>query len=625
MRQALQKTWPVTVIGLALTAFIAGAVYYFESEALTNRAQARTEQILNRAKNRFQQLVWHVGLTADYLKTSQPRWTQDSLSNFLARLEPDMPQDSSWIVSEVLPKSAAELERAPVVFASPQWIGKLAGFDIFSVAELGALRQTEQSQAAEKARLDFLSSGFKDDYWKSGSILVTQNVPSESGNQRKFILSRIVPTPEISALLEIDDGRTFAVQNPDVPDVIVGNAALLGGPTVLTRNFDLQDLRLRMTLEPVVPLRPSVWLPILIIGTLLTSVVSLALISKHLGLRLRHDSDQLSGARLSLSQIKNSEEALFENAGTANCLVEPITGRFLRVNSRLVELLGYSADELLKMRLADIVHPDDVAASNPASENFTALARPYIQFEQRYLHKNGTVVYCLVNSRAIQSLNGSPEAFATAIIDISEAKAQERLRDNLVRELAHRVRNNVQLTATIARQTAKTARSVRDFDDKFQKRLNALRAAQDALFDTNWTAAPLDMIIKRSLAPFQQSEAVRLEVSVPPILLPPQHAQTVAIAVHELAANSNVWGALSRNGRAKLAGRVENTKLGEVLILDWTEESDFVVKPPKKRGFGMRMLEIGLPEQFAGTAELKWKKNGLDYRATLPLANAKLA
>lgn len=646
MRQAIRHTWPVTAIGITITALVAVASYYFEYEALAKRAVMRNEQILLRAQDRFQRLVWHVELAADYMEHSDPRLNSAVLSNFLTRLEPDMPSGSSWMVSQIVPSSQQDLvlqdirtvsgiadaklsgdgnageKLAPVVFASQPWLPQTVGFDLLSVADLKNIASLSQTPA-DGVKFDFVSHPLKQTLWAGGSLFVSQVLSPSASDKKLFVLTRVVPLAEMASLLEIDDGRQFAAQSGVTPGSVVGNAALVGQRGIVSRQLTLKPQGFRVSVDPLKPPRPSVWIPLAFIGTMLTAIFTLVMISRHLGARSRSDQEKLFGAQLSLDRIRTSEEALFENAGTANCVIDYASGRFLRVNSRMVELLGYSQEELLSKRFADVTHPDDIAASQGAADSFSRHSKPYLQFEKRYLHKGGQVLYCLVNSRVVRAAQGEPEALATAILDISESKAQERLRDNLVRELAHRVRNTVQLTASIARQTAKSARSVRDYDDKFQKRLNALRAAQDALFDANWTAAPLDIVVKESLAPFKSATAGQkaLSVSVPGISLAPQHAQTLAIAVHELAANSSVWGALGHNGEAKLMGFIKKSESGDVLVLEWSETSNFSVRPPRKRGFGMRMLEIGLPEQFSGRVELKWRKHGLFYRAELPLAN----
>ena len=68
-----------------------------------------------------------------------------------------------------------------------------------------------------------------------------------------------------------------------------------------------------------------------------------------------------------------------------------------------------------------------------------------------------------MNSKLYYDGNGQPSSYMTVIININDRKQDEATKALLTRELAHRVRNTVQLTSSLARQTATTARSVKDY------------------------------------------------------------------------------------------------------------------------------------------------------------------
>ena len=66
--------------------------------------------------------------------------------------------------------------------------------------------------------------------------------------------------------------------------------------------------------------------------------------------------------------LRSSEKELranFELAGIGQVQTDPKTGRYIRVNNRFCEMVGYSAAELLTMTYLDITHPDDRAAARP--------------------------------------------------------------------------------------------------------------------------------------------------------------------------------------------------------------------------------------------------------------------
>ncbi len=71
----------------------------------------------------------------------------------------------------------------------------------------------------------------------------------------------------------------------------------------------------------------------------------------------------INGALLELDALRQSEEryrALFEQAGTGIAHVS-LAGRFIEVNSKLCDILGYPREELLELTWQDITHPDDIS------------------------------------------------------------------------------------------------------------------------------------------------------------------------------------------------------------------------------------------------------------------------
>ncbi len=323
--------------------------------------------------------------------------------------------------------------------------------------------------------------------------------------------------------------------------------------------------------------------------------------------------------------MQRKELAFFENSGTANCETDYATGRFIRVNEVFCAMLGYGREDLIGKTFADITHPGDVEKSRMALKDRQGAPTPQLQFEKRYIRKDGSVMWAVVNARLTAGENGEPLSYSTVILDISARKADEDTKAMLLRELAHRVRNTVQLTISLARQTARSARSVKDYDSKFQRRLAALSVAQDLLFDTGWKAASLREIAARTVRPFMPDGGSReaLTIDLPDIAVSTQQAQTLAIAIHELASNSAQYGALAHGGSIRFTGKVDgDTSTGRTLNLVWDETSDKRIRAPRKSGFGAVMLNSALPEQFGGTAKLVWRASGLLYEAQLPLPAA---
>ena len=101
----------------------------------------------------------------------------------------------------------------------------------------------------------------------------------------------------------------------------------------------------------------------------------------------------------------------------------------------------------------------------------------------------------------------------------------------------------------------------------------------------------------------------------PGIVLPPATAQTIALALHELATNAAKYGALSSEaGRVNLTWRIQDGKLE----LSWKETSGPQISPPNRRGYGSRAIVAGIERQLGGIVKFDWQTNGLHCTLSVP-------
>lgn len=139
-------------------------------------------------------------------------------------------------------------------------------------------------------------------------------------------------------------------------------------------------------------------------------------------------------------------QAIFDQAGNGSVLVSP-SGKMLRVNQPLCDLLGYSEEELLKRSFQDITHRDDLAADLSLLQAVLAGKRDSYQMEKRYIHRDGEIIYSLLTVSAIRNPNGEVLYLVSQIIDLSP---QKHLEQELRRSLAEqksilKVNNSVAL------------------------------------------------------------------------------------------------------------------------------------------------------------------------------------
>jgi PAS domain S-box-containing protein len=127
-------------------------------------------------------------------------------------------------------------------------------------------------------------------------------------------------------------------------------------------------------------------------------------------------------------QLRESEtrfRATFEQAATGVAHVQ-LDGRWLRVNQRLCDILGYSHEEFLQSTVQNITHPADLEASLNLISRLIADDLPSYAMEKRYIHKDGRHVWCNLTVSLVRNKNAEPLYFIVVIEDITHRKAVEQ-------------------------------------------------------------------------------------------------------------------------------------------------------------------------------------------------------
>ena len=99
--------------------------------------------------------------------------------------------------------------------------------------------------------------------------------------------------------------------------------------------------------------------------------------------------------------------------------------RFLRVNRRMCEILGYSEAELLNLRGRDISHPEDLDMINAERPRLYAGELDAVRIEKRYLRKDGSTVWAASTVTVERNSAGEPLHEIAIYEDIGARKAAE--------------------------------------------------------------------------------------------------------------------------------------------------------------------------------------------------------
>ena len=132
--------------------------------------------------------------------------------------------------------------------------------------------------------------------------------------------------------------------------------------------------------------------------------------------------------------LRESEEqfrAMFDTASIGIAQADPRTGQWLRVNEKMCAITGYSADEMLQMRVLDITHPEDRARDRELFQQVVRAEAPDYRLEKRYVRKDGTLAWVNVNMTVIRDTAGQPTRTVATIENITERKrTEEALRES---------------------------------------------------------------------------------------------------------------------------------------------------------------------------------------------------
>ena len=220
-----------------------------------------------------------------------------------------------------------------------------------------------------------------------------------------------------------------------------------------------------------------------------------------------------------------------------------------------------------------------------------------------------TVSPILENGRVIRVLATSR--------DVTGERLAESHRQLLVNELNHRVKNTLATVQSIANQSLRNAGVDPSIREALEGRLMAIAATHNVLTDQNWSAASLRQIVDGSVTPYRAYPA-QLTISGDDLKVSPKPAVVMALAFHELAINALKYGALSApDGHVDIHWSVDPD---DQLLIEWAERGGPTVRPPERRGFGSRIVEMALPNELGGKVALDYRSDGLRCSIRSPLS-----
>jgi PAS domain S-box-containing protein len=339
-----------------------------------------------------------------------------------------------------------------------------------------------------------------------------------------------------------------------------------------------------------------------------------------------------------ITETKQVQEALLESEERYRLLFDAINdgllvheffdsspGRILEVNSRLCSMTGYSKEELLGKKPPDLVDPDSITDGRDVRKKLND--QGFAVFERVFVTKGGLKIPVEVNSHVFE-LKGKATILAVAR-DITERKVAERSiqaslreKDVLLKEIHHRVKNNLQVISGLLNLQAHhiTGKRAKEIYKESQNRVKTMALIHEELYqEGNLASVGFREYIRQLATNLIRSYrtdpgSVMLDLKMADVDLVVDTAIPCGLIINELVSNALKHAFPKKGGCIRIEfDRKEGDEFHLVVADDGVgmpEELNF----RETRTLGLQLVNI-LVEQLGGTIDLE-QGEGTEFRIT---------
>jgi len=279
-------------------------------------------------------------------------------------------------------------------------------------------------------------------------------------------------------------------------------------------------------------------------------------------------------------------------------------------NSGAHRVFGYAAAEAVGQPITILIPAD---RQSEEREILTRIRRgEHINhFETIRQRKDGTLIVVSLTVSPVKDVNGEIIGASKIARDITEQRRSQEQIATLAREAEHRSKNLLAtVQATVRLSQSETPDGLKR---AIEGRIQSLANVHSLFVKTRWIGADLSTIATQELAPYSRNQR-HVRIDGPPVVLEPDVAQAIAMALHELATNAAKYGALAvPDGQVEL--KWSHDADGR-LHLRWTESNGPKVQEPTHKGFGGRITEQMIAQR-SGKMYFDWRADGLVCEITL--------
>ncbi len=277
------------------------------------------------------------------------------------------------------------------------------------------------------------------------------------------------------------------------------------------------------------------------------------------------------------------------------------------------KILGWTEAEAIGLDIDAIFTAKDEKKNRSEQEMQTAREEGSARDVRWHLKQNGEKFWADGLMMPLLDADESLRGYVKIVRDKTEQHNLAVQRKNLNQEIVHRLKNSMAVVQSLAQQTIRRSRSLKEASISVGERLTSYADAHNTLLRNNWEEAPINTVIEDALEPHK---AIRkqIDLSGPEMTIPARRVIGLTLALHELVTNAIKYGSLSEaNGRVTMSWTLDEQT---DFCFSWVETGGPQVSEPVRKGFGTSILSRITSSYFSGKSELKYEPSGFEYLLT---------
>lgn len=341
----------------------------------------------------------------------------------------------------------------------------------------------------------------------------------------------------------------------------------------------------------------------------------------------RGNPRRMTGVNFDVTSLRDAEKArdratsllrTFFDTLPGAAYAKDTEGRTLMGNRLFAAAVGHGPEEFVGK--TDLELLADKAQARAIMDNDRRVMREGVTraVEEDLVLPDGRLTHWLSVKTPFTDPDGNLLGIIGVSLDVTERRrAEERLR-LLAHEVDHRAKNLLGVVQSVVRLT--DLDDVAAFKTAVTGRIQALARAHSLLAASRWEGVTIGRLVEEELKPFTTGQPDRVSAAGPLLMLRPGAAQTVGMALHELATNAAKYGALTAGeGRVDLSWQTFVEGGQPRLEFVWSESGGPPVTAPTRTGFGSTVIAGSIRQQLGGEVTFDWQPTGLVCRFAIPL------